>query len=57
MTTAFAGVKRHFPLVIGIGGAVLVAMGVLVWTGDLFQLNIRAQQLLDSVGLNVFDSI
>jgi cytochrome c-type biogenesis protein len=38
-------------------GAVLVAMGVLVWTGELFQLNIQAQRLLDSLGITFFDSI
>jgi cytochrome c-type biogenesis protein len=57
MTTAFAVVKRHFPVIIGLGGAILVAMGVLIWTGELFQLNIKAQQLLDSLGLNFFNSV
>ena len=57
MTTAFAIVKRHFPVIIGLGGAILVAMGVLIWTGELFQLNIKAQQLLDSLGLNFFNSV
>ena len=57
MTTAFAVVKRHFPVIIGAGGAVLIAMGVLIWTGELFQLNIQAQRLLDSVGINFFNSV
>jgi cytochrome c-type biogenesis protein len=42
---------------IGAGGAVLIAMGVLIWTGELFQLNIQAQRLLDSVGINFFNSV
>jgi cytochrome c-type biogenesis protein len=50
MTTAFAVVERHFPVIIGIGGAVLIVMGALIWTGELFQLNIKAQHLLDSLG-------
>ena len=57
MTTAFGPIKRHFPVVIGVGGAVLVTMGVLVFTGELFQLNIKAQELLDSIGLNFFNSV
>ncbi len=57
MTTAFGPVKRHFPVVIGVGGAILITMGVLVWTGQLFELNIRAQELLDSLGINFFDSV
>jgi cytochrome c-type biogenesis protein len=57
MTTAFDAVKRHYALIIGTGGAILIVMGVLVYTGELFQLNIEAQKLLDSVGLNFFDDV
>jgi cytochrome c-type biogenesis protein len=57
MTTAFDAVKRHYAVIIGAGGAILIVMGVLVYTGELFQLNIEAQQLLDSVGLNFFDDV
>jgi len=32
-------------------------MGVLIWTGELFQLNIEAQRLLDRVGLNFFSDL
>jgi cytochrome c-type biogenesis protein len=38
-------------------GAVLIAMGVLIWTGELGRLNIDAQRLLDDLGLNVFDDL
>ncbi|MGD9736006.1 MAG: cytochrome c biogenesis CcdA family protein [Solirubrobacterales bacterium] len=57
MTTAFAVVKRHFPIIIGIGGGVLIAMGVLIWTGELFELNIKAQQLMESLGLDFFNHV
>lgn len=57
MTSAFSIVKRHFPALIATGGVLLIAMGVLVWTGELFQLNIKAQQALDGLHLNVFDKI
>ena len=57
MTTAFDAVKRHYPTIIGVGGVILIVMGVLVFTGELFQLNIEAQKLLDSVGLNFFDDV
>jgi len=36
---------------------VLIAMGVLVLTGELFRLNIEAQQALDRYGLNFFKSV
>lgn len=57
MTTAFAVVKRHYGTLMAAGGAVLVAMGVLIWTGEIVQLNIEAQQALDNLGLNFFDTI
>jgi cytochrome c-type biogenesis protein len=57
MTTAFDAVKRHYAVIIGAGGAILIVMGVLVYTGELFQLNIEAQKLLDRVGLNFFDDV
>ena len=43
-TSAFAVVKRHYPLVIGIGGAILIAMGVLMFTGEFTQLNVTVSQ-------------
>jgi cytochrome c-type biogenesis protein len=57
MTTAFAFVKRHYGLVIGIGGVVLIAMGILIWTGEFFRLNIEAQNLLDRLGLDFWNSV
>jgi cytochrome c-type biogenesis protein len=57
MTTAFDAVKRHYAAIIATGGAILIVMGVLVYTGELFQLNIEAQKLLDSFGLNFFDDV
>jgi cytochrome c-type biogenesis protein len=57
MTKAFTAVKRHYRAIMASGGAVLVAMGVLIWTGELFQLNIEAQRLLDELGLNFFNDV
>lgn len=39
MTSAFARVKRHYGLVILLGGVLLVAMGVLILTGEFTRLN------------------
>lgn len=57
MTSLFAVIKRHFPVVIGAGGVVLIGMGALIWSGELFRLNIQAQQALNSLGINFFNSI
>jgi cytochrome c-type biogenesis protein len=50
-TSFFTAVKRHYPVVIGVGGVVLIAMGVLIFTGEFTQLNIRVNDWLQSIGL------
>ncbi len=50
-TAAFAVIKRHYPVVIGVGGGVLIAMGVLIWTGEFTTLNITVSNWLQSLGL------
>ncbi|MGE0066140.1 MAG: cytochrome c biogenesis CcdA family protein [Solirubrobacterales bacterium] len=56
MTTAFAVVKRHYQVIVAVGGVVLIAMGVLILTGELFQLNIEAQRLMTEMGLDFWTS-
>jgi len=55
MTRVFDRVRRHYQLVIVVGGVVLIAMGALIWTGQLTILNAHAQSALDSLGLNFFN--
>ena len=50
-TSALAVVRRHYPLVIGTGGAVLIAMGALIFTGEFTQLNITISHWLQSLHL------
>jgi cytochrome c-type biogenesis protein len=50
-TSAFAVIKRHYPIIIGTGGAVLIAMGVLIWTGEFAQLNVTVSHWLRSLHL------
>jgi cytochrome c-type biogenesis protein len=57
MTTAFTVVKRHYQAIVAVGGAILIAMGVLIWTGELFQLNIEAQNWLETVGLDFWNEV
>jgi cytochrome c-type biogenesis protein len=57
MTSAFGVVKRHYGVVIAAGGVVLIAMGVLIWTGEFFRLNTEAQNLLNDLGLDVWNSV
>jgi cytochrome c-type biogenesis protein len=50
-TSAFAVVKRHYPLVIGTGGVVLIGMGLLIWTGAFTTLNVTVDHWLSTLGL------
>ena len=50
-TSAFSIVKRHYPIVIGTGGAILIGMGILIWTGEFTQLNITVSHWLQSLHL------
>src|ERR1039458_5728767 len=52
-TNALAVVKRHFPIVIGVGGAVMIALGLLILTGEFTTLNSQANMLLRGTGLAV----
>jgi cytochrome c-type biogenesis protein len=52
MTSAFDVVKRHYGAIIGVGGAILIAMGVLILTGGFTELNIKAQELTRDLGLD-----
>lgn len=54
---SFSFFKRHYVALQLSAGSILVAMGVLVVTGELFRLNVEAQQLLDRYGLNFFQSV
>ena len=51
MTSALAVVKRHFPVIIALGGAVMIGLGVLILTGEFTVLNAKANELTTSLGL------
>jgi cytochrome c-type biogenesis protein len=57
MTTAFAVVKRHYQAIVAAGGLILIAMGGLILTGELFQLNIEAQSWLERSGLDFWNGV
>ena len=56
MTSALSVVRRHYPVVIGAGGVVLIGMGVLIWTGEFTQLNSTVNHWLQTLGLPDFNS-
>jgi len=57
MTTAFAVVKRHYRAIVAVGGVILIGMGVLIWTGELYQLNIEAERFFGDLGLDFWNDV
>ncbi|MFY9488446.1 MAG: cytochrome c biogenesis protein CcdA [Solirubrobacterales bacterium] len=53
MAGATDWVKRHYPVLIGLSSIVLITVGVLIFTNEFFRLNIEAQQLTRSLGLDL----
>ena len=52
-TTAFEAVKRHYRAITATGGAILIAMGVLILSGGFTELNNWAQRVTNELGLNL----
>jgi cytochrome c-type biogenesis protein len=57
MTTAFRFLRNHYLIITAVSGAILIVMGLMLFTGELTQLNIKAQNWLDDLGLNFFKSV
>jgi cytochrome c-type biogenesis protein len=57
MTTAFDVVKRHYQLIVATGGLILIAMGTLILTDQLTELNIEAQKLMTELGLDFWNQV
>lgn len=56
-TERFAWLRRHRLGVQAAAGVLLIVMGFLVLTGQLFLINIEIQQALDRLGLNFWQSV
>jgi cytochrome c-type biogenesis protein len=56
-TSAFRWLRDRYLIITAVSGVVLITMGVLLFTGELTQLNIEAQQALDDLGINFFNEV
>ena len=43
--------------ILPLSGVVLITMGLMLFTGELATLNIKAQEWLDDLGVNFFKSV
>lgn len=57
MTTAFSVIKRHYQAIVAVGGVILIAMGILIWTGELFRLNIEVVNWMEESGLDFYKEV
>ena len=57
MTTAFSVIKRHYEAIVVTGGVILIAMGVLIWTGELSQLNTQVINWMEESGLDFYNNV
>jgi cytochrome c-type biogenesis protein len=57
MTSAFRWLRDRYLIVTAVSGLVLIAMGVLLYTGELQTLNIKAQEGLNAIGLDFLTGV
>jgi cytochrome c-type biogenesis protein len=57
MTSAFSVVKRHYQAIVAVGGVILIAMGILILNEDFRQLNIEAQNWLETTGIDFWNAV
>jgi cytochrome c-type biogenesis protein len=57
MTTAWRWLRDHYLIITAISGAILIVMGLLIFTGELTRLNADAQRLLGDLGLDFIYSL
>jgi hypothetical protein len=51
-TTVFRWLRDRYVIITAVSGCVLIAMGVLIFTGEMTDLNIEAQRFLEQLGLD-----
>ena len=57
VTGVFRFFRDHFSAITVVSGAVLIVMGVLLYTNELAQLNGQALSLMDDLGINFFGDV
>ena len=57
MTTAFTVVKRHYQAIVAVGGVILIAMGFLILSGEISQLNIEVQNWMENSGIDFWNQV
>ncbi len=56
-SSVFRFFRNHFRAITLVSGAVLIVMGVLLYTNELTRLNSEALQVMDDLGINFFSEV
>jgi cytochrome c-type biogenesis protein len=56
-TRVFRWLRDHYTVITVLSGITLIVMGALIFTGELAQLNIEAQRLLEKLGLDTLYNV
>ena len=56
-SSVFRFFRDHFRVITLVSGAVLIVMGVLLYTNELTRLNSEALQVMDDLGINFFSEV
>jgi cytochrome c-type biogenesis protein len=57
VTGLFRFFRDHFAAIAVVSGAILIAMGVLLYTNELTRLNSEALELMEDLGINFFNEL
>jgi cytochrome c-type biogenesis protein len=57
VTGVFRFFRDHYAVITVVSGAILIAMGVLLYTNELTRLNGEAQSLMSDLGINFFSDL
>jgi len=48
-------IKRHYQAIVVAGGLVLIAMGIVIWTGELNRLNTEVVNWMEETGFDFYN--
>jgi cytochrome c-type biogenesis protein len=55
MTTVFSVVKRHYQAIVAVGGVILIAMGFLIFSGEMARLNAEVTNWFEGSGIDFWN--
>src|SRR5690349_19927622 len=57
LSANFNEFDRHYEAIVDVRGSILIAMGILIWTGELSQLNIQVINWMEASVLDFYNNV